>query len=482
MNANLLNVLFIITAIILINMATYGLKKQKLPGAFSFSLLLICMAIHSFGYAFEVLSTSHISMSLWLKFKYVGISFYPILIILFSREFTSEKKFANQYVVNIVGIFNFVTFIIMLSNPIHSIFFMNEEVVIYKGLTLLKYDIGPWQYVHILLLLVAVVYSFVTFWIKAHHSTGEYKTRLHIMMIGISMPLTLTFIFIFNVLPNYFDMFPFVYMLMSLFIAYGLFKYNLLYLTPVTHEMVFNSINESVIVTNYSGDIISFNASSKKLFKSLNNMSYGDSIKNIPELSSYDFLIEKNIHYYDYSTYEIKIFYLDNTKGKIYVITDITEREEAKKQLEILATTDKLTGLYNRWYFMNQVENSDFRGAFVIIDIDHFKRVNDQYGHHAGDKVLSFFGKELMNHFTDNIVCRYGGEEFAIFMQNHTVESAYDKVNTFRAKMSSEYNDLNFTFSAGISAYDPITRSNAVILADQKLYEAKHNGRNQVRY
>ncbi len=166
---------------------------------------------------------------------------------------------------------------------------------------------------------------------------------------------------------------------------------------------------------------------------------------------------------------------------RIYVVDDITESEQAKKQLEILATEDALTGLYNRRYFMEKVEASTEEGIIVIIDLDHFKSINDTFGHIEGDRVLRDFGGELKRFFDHQTVCRYGGEEFAIFMKGVAMEEGLRLIETMREKTAGMNFSSQVTFSAGMAECKDCKVSEALIHADRKLYEAKENGRNQTR-
>ncbi len=302
------------------------------------------------------------------------------------------------------------------------------------------------------------------------------------MLIGVTIPAVVFIVYILGLGPAYIDLLPFSYIFMGLLIGVGLFRYDILFLTPITHEMVFNAVDEAVLVVDRKGMLISFNKASKQFFPSLENIMAGESIHLIRELNDYDFELNRSKYEIYDKIYSFKVIEMKSNRGRIYVVNDITESEQAKKQLEILATTDKLTGIYNRRYFMEKIESNVIGGVFVIIDIDNFKEINDKFGHVEGDKVLSYFGAEFKSFFKDHMVCRYGGEEFAMFIQDDDLNKVFIKLEAFRKKIADNEHDLNFTFSAGMAKYDIDRISNAIIEADKKLYEAKENGRNQIRY
>jgi len=167
-------------------------------------------------------------------------------------------------------------------------------------------------------------------------------------------------------------------------------------------------------------------------------------------------------------------------------------------KLHELATKDTLTGLYNRRYlqehithFISKAKRNKTKLAVLLLDIDYFKIVNDTYGHDAGDIVL----KSLSNVFLANVresdmVIRYGGEEFVIILTDCTTDEDIvqiaNKINAV-TQQTNIYISNGFTIqktvSIGIAMYPDDSESFETLLqkADEALYEAKNNGRNQVR-
>ncbi|MCM1988295.1 histidine kinase N-terminal 7TM domain-containing protein [Oceanirhabdus seepicola] len=482
MNKSLLSILLIISSILLSNLALYGIRRKKIPGAFAFSILLIAMTFHSLGYSFELLSDSVEKMYFGIRIEYIGVSFFPFLIMLFAREYADERKFANRYMLCLLITVNIATLVFVNTNSYHFLFYSSVSLDSSLGFNALKLEKGIWYYVHIAVLCFSNLYSIIVFAVKSKKSKGDYRTKALFMLVGVTIPLVVFTVYILGFGPACIDLLPFSYIFMSLLIGVGLFRYDMLFLTPITHEMVFNAVDDAVLVTDRNGMLISFNHASKQFFPSLEGIRAGESIKLIRELFNYDFESYKDIYELDDRIYNFKLIEMKNNRGRLYVINDITESEQAKKQLEILATRDTLTGIYNRRHFMNQIEKDVTQGVFVIIDIDYFKNINDKFGHTEGDKVLRYFGYEFKTFFKEHMVCRYGGEEFAIFIQNDDLDKAFLKLEAFRERIVSNTTTLRFTFSAGMAAYETGRISNTIIEADKKLYEAKENGRNQIRY
>ncbi len=174
-------------------------------------------------------------------------------------------------------------------------------------------------------------------------------------------------------------------------------------------------------------------------------------------------------------------------------ITQNIEMLEYIEHIRKLSNTDYLTGLYNRRFFFEEARYrfdklKKYGGncAIVMIDIDKFKGINDNYGHDTGDEVLKFMANILKECFNrDGVVARFGGEEFCIMVQDFSRAEVYKKVETFRKKISSSNinageTSFSFTISAGICTAIPDTLDEMLIKADELLYKAKETGRNKV--
>lgn len=177
------------------------------------------------------------------------------------------------------------------------------------------------------------------------------------------------------------------------------------------------------------------------------------------------------------------------------MIRDITERKQLEDELHHQATTDGLTGLFNRRHF-EQLASAEMKRAIrlghpltiVLIDIDHFKHVNDTHGHAAGDQALLTFKSLCLKNIREiDIFSRFGGDEFALLLPEASSEQAYAVIERIRLAIAAEPIKLDgglisLTISSGIASllgagedFDKL-----LIKADQALYRAKEAGRNKV--
>jgi len=164
------------------------------------------------------------------------------------------------------------------------------------------------------------------------------------------------------------------------------------------------------------------------------------------------------------------------------------------QSLSRIAARDYLTDIYNRRYFFETgpriVEQALRRGglaSIAILDIDHFKRLNDTYGHEVGDVVLKAVSRRLRHRVGDrHLLARLGGEEFGVIFNGLGLDEASDYCDRLRAELAAQPIDadgepLTITVSVGLAAISGReTFDNYLNAADQFLYMAKHAGRNRV--
>ena len=187
---------------------------------------------------------------------------------------------------------------------------------------------------------------------------------------------------------------------------------------------------------------------------------------------------------------------LGDTLFKVAIIRDKTETFYMDSLLD-KALTDELTGARTRRYFVEIAEeelieciNSNKQFSVIMIDADHFKDINDTYGHPVGDEVLRILVSRIRNTLkADTLLARYGGEEFVISLPDISREDAISTAERIRVSIESdtfmiENIEINVTISLGVAslAFDAATISNIIGNADKALYRAKQTGRNKVVY
>lgn len=172
-------------------------------------------------------------------------------------------------------------------------------------------------------------------------------------------------------------------------------------------------------------------------------------------------------------------------------MNNVAETLDNIRTIRKMATRDYLTEIYNRRYFFEVSEKyykecclNDESFAIAMFDIDDFKKINDTYGHSVGDAVIKNLADLIVaNTKGADIAARFGGEEFCLLIKSVNIENAEFVVDSIRNKVKSiEVDDdttVSYTFSAGITVDRETTLAGMINLADQKLYQAKRDGKNR---
>lgn len=476
----ILSSFLMITAMILLFLGIVGIRHRDISGARAFSLLIAAMAIHSAGYGFELISTTQEEMYFWIRIEYLAMSFYPLLILWFAREYAGERKFANQILLFFVLGLNVLTLVFVQTNPLHGWYYAALGIDMRLGFPVLVTDKGFWYIVQVIVTYFAIGYALVVFSMQILKTRGASRKRVVLILIGMLIPLVTSILYLTGIGPSQIDLSAFSYLFISIFAACGLYRYDILFLSEITHEMIFNTIEEAVIVVDEEGFILNHNQTTEALFIALGELTVGDNVNKYPVLGH--ILVGKMTQLVTIGKqhYQVRLISIGKQLGTIIVFNDVTEITNTKKQLEILATTDQLTKLYNRRYFVDCFERLKRDGVVMLLDIDRFKNVNDKYGHPAGDEVLSELAQCLKDHFPDGVIYRYGGEEFAVLIEGKTVEMAKERADLFRESFEKRETEIPCTVSIGLCHYEKGNYSSTMNLVDKLLYQAKNAGKNCV--
>ncbi|WP_339670341.1 GGDEF domain-containing protein [Dasania marina] len=222
--------------------------------------------------------------------------------------------------------------------------------------------------------------------------------------------------------------------------------------------------------------------------------------------SLFDFRLRLPIHHANSQMYQNTTFVplrssTDEVEKVAIIVYDETamaisqgKLQEAKDELLILSRTDALTTLNNRGYWEERLKEEFKRNkrstepvSLVIFDIDHFKRINDTYGHSVGDDAIRYIAEALLYETREvDVSGRYGGEEFTVILPNTDVEGATIFCERFRERVAANVvksggHEVSFTISLGVCLLgESIDSAHSwLVNADAALYEAKESGRNK---
>jgi diguanylate cyclase (GGDEF)-like protein len=290
-----------------------------------------------------------------------------------------------------------------------------------------------------------------------------------------------------------------------------LFKYELFDLIPLAYSQLFDGMDYPVLVLADSLSVVKANEAAIRMLPMLGKhrgyLPFNSLFPDDPGLS--EKLMENEERLVEIDRDEQKRFYaakltrlhikqnaLKKDFGYIVVFTDVTNHINIVRDLEIEASTDSLTGLLNRRTFftmadmlLNEAIKEGSDTSLIMIDIDHFKDVNDRYGHQAGDHVLREVSRIISSQIRGkDIIARYGGEEFVILLPSITSEAAISAANRICAAirlydLNAEGSIIHLTVSIGVTSTNDqnhLEINKMIFNADKALYDAKQVGRDRV--
>ncbi|WIM92549.1 diguanylate cyclase [Actinoplanes oblitus] len=266
--------------------------------------------------------------------------------------------------------------------------------------------------------------------------------------------------------------------------------------TPVSYKQVIAALRDAVMVLDADGRFLDVNPAAVELLAVLRGCGgsvVGRRWQDVlgPRLASaFAGIDQQTVASADGRTYDVRVVRMPAENGAVVVVRDITELERLRAELTDQAVRDGLTGVYNRRHLTavlrEQVTGSQPLAA-VMIDVDHFKAVNDTYGHAVGDEVLIRLAREIGDAVgAAGTVARYGGEEFAILLPGADARTAAGLAEQWRHRcaqitVATPVGPLRATFSAGVAQLEPGENAEDLLRrADRALYAAKERGRDRV--
>ncbi|MGM9949571.1 MAG: diguanylate cyclase [Lysinibacillus sp.] len=482
------------------------LKRHRYTNVLRFFLLhTAATTVYCFAAAFGLLSTSLSGIKFWTFFQYVGIAVAPPLGLLFVMDYLGMKITKGRVLALLVV--PSITLLMVATNDWHSLHYRVFEIDQVIGAPYIYQEIGPWYMVHGVFIFSCMFVAFLLGVSRWKETATVYRPQLVALLFSQLLPILTAFLYLLGLTPPGVDPVPMVLWLSSLLYLWSIRSSRLFTLMPIAKDTIFNSINDGVLVLDEARRLVDYNESAKSMFPSLQKSMLGldfDYLWMEMTGKSFSFHVKKEScaeevqlsHGEVAHTYQVRTSLLklkDDCRGMLLIFTDITELKKLQRKLEQLAYHDELTQVYNRRAFFRQCE-LDFAEAkeastpftVMLIDIDHFKTVNDTYGHQIGDQVLIQTVKVCQAQMDEQaLFARFGGEEFVVALKGADVLEGVALAERMRVAVEqhpvmTEEGAVHVTLSIGVAEAKGETLGQLLNRADQALYGAKREGRNQV--
>ncbi|MEM9948400.1 MAG: histidine kinase N-terminal 7TM domain-containing protein [Cyanobacteria bacterium P01_D01_bin.36] len=506
---------------------TAWIRKESTPSARPFTWLMCAIAAYATAAAGSEAAHNVERIVTWTTLEYIASSSVITFYLIFTLHFTGLQQWLTpkrQKLLWIIPLFNIG---LVISNQLHGLVW--TDFTVHPGNTHLNiihhghgyYWIAAFFYIYVVTGSVLIIRT-------ALISTHLYRRQALTIIAGALPPILAGSLFTLGLSPEHANILPMSFLLTGLIYFGSLFSVRLFDLLPVARDTLIERMNDGVLVINHEYRILDINPAARR-FTTDSASCTGKKIEQV--LSSWQDLINLCYLADDSSTHiierpetpryiEMRVTYLhdrhNKVTGKLIVLRDITENhqnqlqiqqvnseltfqltkvQKLRDQLKEQAIRDSLTGLFNRRYFeetlpaeLTKAERAGTSLSIVLMDIDYFKKVNDTYGHLAGDLALRTFAKFLQQRIRkSDIACRYGGEEFILAMPGISIEEAYQRAENIRLALKEitiEFDGVGFgiTTSMGLDAFPNFSGAQEEMLKriDQALYVAKANGRDRI--
>ncbi|MCJ7434700.1 MAG: diguanylate cyclase [Anaerolineales bacterium] len=504
--------------------------RRNIQGATPLAVLMLALTLWSGAYALMWAGATEYTQSFWLKIVYFGVVIAPLSFFVFVARTTDSNWLKPHHIIGL-SLIPVIILLLVWTNSLHHFFFSSEHASILKGFLVIERIRGQGFWIYVAYSYGLLLGGTVVLLREIKRASVLLRAQLTTILIGSSIPwLASIYTHFWFIHYSALDLTPIAFSISGFLFAYAIFMQSFLDLVPVARNFLVEKMMDGLLVVDANLRILDINPSAEKTFGILAKDVLGkDGTKIFPQWakefhdvqsSGKEFRADVHGGISSECRYDLTItpFRLNqpHVAGYLIIFRDITHHWNARdglqdinKELEAKlgeinalqdelreqAMRDSLTGVYNRRFLEDALNREIPRAVeqnyplcIIMMDLDHFKDVNDIYGHKAGDLILNEVADKIKRAIRDgDLACRYGGDEFIIILPNVTPEISCQRAEQIRQNIVAiaiKYKvvTLKVTSSLGVSVF-PEHGSSADLLmraADKALYYSKQQGRNCV--
>ncbi|HUG33754.1 MAG TPA: histidine kinase N-terminal 7TM domain-containing protein [Anaerolineales bacterium] len=516
----------------LITLAASGIAwRRSAPGSFTPGWLLVAMTIWSGSYAARWIYISFDAKLVWFKIMYIGIIAVPVLFLIFALSLSHNEHWLTRRNLLLLSIEPVLSLFLLWTNDLHHLYYVSLQAVDMGGLVMLEFVQGPWYSVNLIYSYSTILCALALIVLAALRLGPIIRNQYLLILTGSMVPWITSIISELNFSQwQGLDLTPISFGVSGILFAVAVFRERFMDLIPVARSHLIETMQDGVLVLDWQNRVVDINPAMEKFLvgepSTFIGKHAGDILGNWTEkaepllngLESQTEVRAPNDPSRILDLRATPLYHRDGRlNGRLLVFREITERKDVERKLRAAnsrmqsqlieigtlqshlreqAIRDPLTNLFNRRYLEETLDRELARASresypvcIIMIDIDHFKKVNDRHGHEAGDLVLKAMA-DLMAGYTrrGDFACRFGGEEFVVVMPNISTDVARERASTLRETLTSlriPYNQTQIavTISMGIASHpaNGATREAVLRAADKAMYAAKEAGRDDIR-
>ncbi|MGE5252032.1 MAG: histidine kinase N-terminal 7TM domain-containing protein [Bacteroidota bacterium] len=519
------------SALISAGVTFLALARRNTSVMRSLALNTAALTVWALCYGMVWLSTDLRAQVLWFQAMYFGVVLVPYSFLALVLDAARQGRWLTPLRLRLLMVEPVLIVLAVWSNASHRLFVTQFTSQVHDGLIFLEVARGPLYWLNVIYSYALLAASMIVLARAFVRGAPLFRTQLVAFILGAALPWAGNVASLFGLVPfPSLDLTPIIFGVSGAMFYSALFRQRGFHLLPMARSRLLEELSDGLLVLDSGFRIMDANPAAERLLEVKASAMVGQkSLHIFPELKPLqdrlgdcqDELHEELQGIVDPDRYyEIKLTPLRNSKsvsGYLVLFRDISERWQAAEQvrqankelsarlreieslhrkLRAQATRDPLTNLYNRRYLEEILEKelarAERRGSpvsVIMVDADKFKRINDLYGHKAGDQALQSLSRMILQHIRrSDIACRYGGEEFVIVMPNTDAEVAHGRAEEIRRDFLEH--DIfgpgtagHSSLSIGIASYPAAGLRGEEVLdaADQAMYAAKALGGNRIK-
>jgi diguanylate cyclase (GGDEF)-like protein/PAS domain S-box-containing protein len=469
--------------------------------------VLLSFVIWTLG---ELLANIGTTLQWQLAFQrlvYLGVVSGVVSWLFFAIHFSGNQRWLTPLSVTVMLIVPAASLMLVGTVEWHQLFYADAQLIFRDGYYVLDFDYGIAFWVQIIFCSYLYTCAGSTLLIATSlRQSSLYRSQSMLIVVAAAIPLIVNVLYVLGLdFAGGFDPTSLFFVFSAILITIATRHYYFLRVAPMARDLVFRNINSGVVVVNQAQRVTDINPAFAQIAKLNSDELIGMPFEQLLNSTFDTQCLHRSEHAYSgrvMARHQARQFEIDTMPikgyhgellGQLYLLTDVTQIQRALEEIRRLAHTDLLTQLPNRRAMIEWVDNlasidTMFKPVLIAMaDLDHFKVLNDTYGHHCGDFILTEVARIIQSELgSGDIIARWGGEEFCMVLTGRDLTGGESFLEKLRQSIEDhlfkyEEQELRVTITFGmVQRLAGEELELAIRRADMMMYDGKRRGRNLV--